>query len=92
MNFKSTSYAWLVVSVTRAQYKGIGTINGVGNYGFMLTATDGGTKVPDTFRIKIWEINNGEAIVYDNKSGVSDTDTTTPLTAIAGGNIVVHIK
>src|SRR5215475_6771678 len=40
-NFKSTVYEWLVVSGPKAQYKGAGTVNGAGNYGFLLTATDG---------------------------------------------------
>jgi hypothetical protein len=52
LNFKSTSYDWLVVSCTKAQYKGTGTINGGGNYGFLITALDGS---PDRFRIKIWD-------------------------------------
>jgi len=43
LNFRSTSYEWLVVAGTsKAQYKGVGTINGEGNYGFLLTAYDGG--------------------------------------------------
>jgi len=55
-------------SWTQSQYKGTGTINGSGNYGFMLTATDG--QVPggggtDTFRIKIW-IKATDAVVYDS--------------------------
>lgn len=44
LNFRSTSYDWLVVSGgSRVQYKGTGTINGQGNHGFILTAVDGGT-------------------------------------------------
>jgi hypothetical protein len=88
MNFKSTSYDWLVVAGTKAMYKGEGTINGVGNFGFMLTAKDGGSKGADTFRIKIWDKNNGDAIAYDNGLGASDTSD--PTTVIAGGSIVVH--
>ena len=38
LNFKSTSYQWLVVAGANAKFKGVGTINGAGNYGFMLTA------------------------------------------------------
>src|SRR5207248_9639269 len=41
MNFHSTSYSWLVVSGWKAQYKGVGTINGSGTYYFTLTAYDG---------------------------------------------------
>jgi hypothetical protein len=57
LNFKSTSYEWLTVAGARAQYKGTGTINGGGTYGFMLTAIDGqvnGGNNLDKFRIKIW--------------------------------------
>ena len=77
LNFSSTNYQWLVVNqnYTNAQFKGTGTINGAGAYGFMLWATDGS---PDTFRIQITDA--GGAIVYDN--GVQQP--------IGGGSIVVH--
>ena len=41
----------------KAQFKGTGTINGAGGYGFLLTVTDGqltGGGGTDKFRIKIW--------------------------------------
>lgn len=78
LNFSSTSYQWLVVNQggTNAQFKGNGTINGAGNYGFMLWAGDGS---PDTFRIQIWDALT-EVVVYDN-------GTDQP---IGGGSIVVH--
>jgi len=85
LNFHSTSYEWLVVAGSQAKFKGEGTINGTGNYGFMLTSKDGS---PDTFRIKIWDKDNGDAVVYDNKFG--DPDDGYSGTAIGGGNIVVH--
>lgn len=84
LNFSSTSYEWLVVAGSRAQYKGRGTVNATGEYGFMLTAIDGS---PDRFRIKIWNIADG-ATVYDNQVGESDTSDST--TALAGGSIVIH--
>ena len=90
LNFHSSSYEWMVVAGAKAQYKGVGTINGAGEYGFMLTAIDGqvnGGGGTDKFRIKIWEIASG-GIVYDNKMGGSDTDN--PTTVIAGGSIVIH--
>jgi hypothetical protein len=68
----------------------VGTINGGGNYGFMLTATDAeltpSTDV-DLFRIKIWNKGTDE-VVYDNKMGESDDSYAG--TAIGGGNIKVH--
>jgi hypothetical protein len=83
LNFHSNTYDWLVVNQagTNAQYKGSGTINGEGDYKFMLWAGDGD---PDTFRIKIWEEGEleVETVVYDN--GTEQ--------AIAGGSIVVHTK
>jgi len=84
LNFKSTSYDWLVIAGSKAKYKGTGTINGTGEYGFMLSAIDG---TPDKFRIKIWG-KETEYIVYDNMVGVADTED--PVTAIGGGSIVVH--
>ena len=90
MNFKSTSYEWLVVAGARAQYKGVGTINGSGNYGFLLTAIDSsvnGGGNADTFRIKIWEKASGN-IVYDNQY-LADDDSDAG-TQLGGGSIVIH--
>ena len=82
--FKSASYEWLVVAGSRAQFKGEGTINGAGAYGFLLTAIDDTT---DRFRIKIWDKATG-AIVYDNQAGAEDDSNAA--TALGGGSIVIH--
>lgn len=90
LNFHSTEYQWLVVAGAKAKYKGTGTINGAGNYGFMLTAIDGALLAgaePDKFRIKIWD-SATEAVVYDNQPG--EADDSDAATAIGGGSIVVH--
>ena len=84
MNFKSTSYDWLVIAGSKAQYKGTGTINGAGEYKFLLTAIDG---APDKFRIKIWDKVTGN-VIYDNMLGAADD--ANPSTAIEGGSIVIH--
>jgi hypothetical protein len=93
-NFHSTSYDWLVVSGALAQYKGSGTINGTGDYGFILTAADadiqGGPAV-DGFRIKIYNKATG-AVIYDNKMTTDDTASNQNTQAISGGSIVVHTK
>ena len=90
MNFHSSSYDWLVVANHKAMYKGTGTINGEGNYGFILTAIDEeltpSTDV-DLFRIKIWDKVSGD-IIYDNQFGADDD--ADPATAIGGGNIIIH--
>jgi probable HAF family extracellular repeat protein len=86
-SFRSTSYEWLVVGGSQAQYRGLGTVNGSGTYGFLLTAVDGqelgGNAGVDRFRIKIWRINpdgTEGAVVYDNGS----------MQSIASGNVIIH--
>jgi FtsP/CotA-like multicopper oxidase with cupredoxin domain len=91
-DFHSTTYQWLVVAGTKAQYKGSGTVNGVGNFGFLLTAVDGqlnNTGV-DKFRIKIWDIDDGDAVVYDNGLGASDDIDSASPQPISSGTIVIH--
>jgi alpha-tubulin suppressor-like RCC1 family protein len=89
--FTSTAYDWLVIAGAHARFKGSGMINGGGNYGFMLTATDGAINGGvDGFRIRIWDRSNGDAIVYDNQPLEDDTSNVT--TALGGGNIVIHGK
>jgi hypothetical protein len=91
LNFHSDSYQWLVVAGIKAQYKGVGTINGAGNYGFILTAIDGQIKGgggTDKFRIKIWDKNNNDNIIYDNQINVPDD--ADPTTVIGGGSIIIH--
>ena len=90
--FHSTAYEWLVISGARAQYKGSGTINGAGDYGFLLTAVDGavlGEGARDRLRVKIWERATG-AMVYDNQQGGDLSDTADPAAVVGGGNIVIH--
>jgi hypothetical protein len=93
LNFKSTAYQWLTIAGARAQFKGWGTINGEGQYAFMLTAIDGsllGGNAVDRFRIKIWEDASGTRI-YDNQAGAGDTaDLTTDGTLLGGGSVVIQ--
>ena len=89
LNFHSNDFDWLVVSGSKAKFKGTGTINGEGNYGFMISAIDGDSDgKDDTFRIKIWDKDNDDAVVYDNQMDAEDDDD--PSTTLGGGNIVVH--
>jgi hypothetical protein len=97
LRFESTSYEWLVVSgETRAQFKGVGTINGAGNFGFLLTAIDGDNfnqKRADRFRIKIWDRDDADNVVFDNQWGLNETgDDATALDKVNGnGSIVIHV-
>jgi hypothetical protein len=88
LTFQSTSYDWLVITTTQAQYQGSGTINGAGNYGFLVTALDGGGHGADRFRLQIWDNNNHNAVVYDTQPGAANT--AAPTTALGGGRIQVH--
>ncbi len=83
----------LVVAGPKAQFKGTGTINGTGNYGFLLFAIDGalpGGGGADKFRIKIWDKDLGDAIVYDNE--LNEAEDQEPSTVIQRGQIVIHTK
>jgi PKD repeat protein len=89
LTFQSTSYDWLVITTNQAQYQGSGTINGAGNYGFLVTALDsGGGSTPDKLRLKIWDKNNNNAVVYDTQPGAPTT--AAPTTVLGGGRIQVH--
>ena len=90
LNFHSTSYDWLVVSGAKAQYQGSGTVNGTGDYGFLLTIIDGqvnGGGGVDKLRMKIWN-KSTNVIIYDNQMGAADG--ADPTTALGGGSIVLH--
>jgi PKD domain len=85
--FRSTSYDWLVVAGSKAQYRGEGTVNGAAGYGFLMTAYDGS---PDRLRLKVWDASH--AVVYDNRPGASDDVDAADPQALGGGSIVVHRK
>ena len=95
LNFHSDTYDWLVIAGAKAMYKGTGTINGEGEYKFMLSAIDADINKNDAyevdrFRIKIWyEANDTEYIVYDN---ALESDDDVDMTEIGGGSIVIHTK
>jgi hypothetical protein len=85
--FRSDGYTYLVInpSGTGVQFEGTGTVNGVGQYGFMVSMTDGTT---DTFRMKVWNASTGD-VVYDTQPNASDSATPT---APVNGSIVIHTK
>jgi hypothetical protein len=83
LDFHSHVCQWLAVNDGKAIYSGTGTINGTGNYGFMLTAVDerlSGSADADLFRMMIWDKHNNNEVVYDNEMGaVEGADPTTPV-------------
>ena len=91
--FHSSAYDWLVINKAKAIYTGTGTVNDSGNYGFLLIAIDADVNQNDAhdvdkFRIKIWDINNNDVVVYDNQPGAEDDSGDVP--DISGGSIVIH--
>jgi len=89
LQFHSTSHDWLVVSGSKVRFKGSGTINGGGDFAFLVSAVDGDVSGndPDTFRIKIWDASTG-VVVYDSDMGRGDGAPAT--TVLGGGSIVIH--
>lgn len=90
LKFHSTTYQWLIIAGARAQYKGVGQINGAGSYGLLITVLDGqvdGGGGGDKIRVKIWDTANGR-VVFDSQPGAPDD--ANPSTALQGGAIVVH--
>jgi hypothetical protein len=84
LDFRSTSFDWLMVSDGGARLEGRGTMNGVSDYGFSLTVTDGSG---DGFRFRLWKRSTGE-VVYDSQPGSAlDSGALTP---IGGGSIQIH--
>ena len=85
LDFRSTSFDWLVVGNASAALQGHGTLNGAGDYAFAVVAVDGATG--DAIRIRIWNRFSG-AVVYDNRPGEPlDASATTVL---GGGSIQFH--
>jgi hypothetical protein len=88
LDFRSNKYDWMTISGPKVIYKGYGTINRKGTYGFMVSAIDGqlpGGGGMDKFRIKIWDKFTGY-IVYDNQGG---DDLANPTMAITSGSITI---
>ncbi|MBC5774904.1 SBBP repeat-containing protein [Pontibacter sp. KCTC 32443] len=93
--FRSSNIEWLVVSGDQAVWQGTGTLSGKGNYGFIASGRDaGGTGTDDTgdqLRIRIWDLNAGNTVVYDNFQAAGDIyDMSTAAPNIARGQIIIH--
>lgn len=85
--FRSTALEWLVVAGRTAQIRGRGTMNGTGDYGFAIVASDNDSD--DRIRVRIWQRTSG-AMIYNNfPNATLDTDSLMPL---GGGSIQIHQK
>ena len=96
LDFRSTSYDWLLIDGDRLQYMGTGTVNGNDGYRFTVVAIDGDVSTglfdrDDRFRIRIWMVNadgSDGPVVYDNGLGLSTNGDAG--TDIGGGQIKIH--
>jgi PKD repeat protein len=88
--FESTAYEWIFVNGATAQLSGSGTVNGQGDYGFVLTAFDGKVEGSgtDLFRMRIWEKDSG-ATLYDNELTYPD-DPLAVSTPLGAGSIGIQ--
>ncbi|MGH7128243.1 MAG: hypothetical protein ACREIV_06725, partial [Planctomycetaceae bacterium] len=87
LTFLSKSYDWLIVTGWQAQMQGSGEINREGDYGFLLTVSDGdvtGGGGTDYLRIRIWNKADG-TVVYDNS--FDGAGLGTPLEF---GQVIIH--
>jgi len=67
---------------------GTGKVNGSGNYGFLLSVTDGhSSNTSDKLRIKIWDESLANVVFYDSQTGAADD--AAPTAVVSGGVITV---
>ena len=85
LRFKATGYDSLVVSGSKVQLQGRGTVDGAAGYGIRITAYDG---EPDRVRVKVTDAAG--AVVFDNRPGVPDDLDAADPPSIGGGSVVVH--
>jgi flagellar hook capping protein FlgD/PKD domain-containing protein len=93
MDFESASVDqdWFMVGFARGMYRGNGTINGTGNYKFLVSGLDGDDLTPiavDKIRLKIVDAATG-TLIYDNQMGAPDTAMAT--CPITGGGIEARL-
>lgn len=85
--FKAMSYDWMVINGAKAIYRGSGTINDAGDYGFLVSAISGEISGgEDLVRFKIWD-KATNMVIFDNGAGSDSANPTTPL---GGGNVKIH--
>ncbi|GDX52631.1 hypothetical protein LBMAG27_16780 [Bacteroidota bacterium] len=95
IKFKSaspTSWDYLTIGgCYLAAFKGWGTVNGTGNYGILVVQSDKdrNPSCANKVRIKIWNKNAGNAVIFDTQPG--DAENALPTTTVQGA-IQVHVN
>jgi hypothetical protein len=75
----------------KAALKGKGTINNSGNYKFWVNIIDSESlqySDVDKIRIRIWDVDNGNSVIYDNYMMV-DKSKNNESTLVYDGNIML---
>jgi hypothetical protein len=85
LEFRATSFEWLVIDGAKFSMVGRGTINGGGDYAFSVSGEDGASE--DSIRICVWNRATG-VMAYDNRAGSSAQGTAMAL--LGGGSLQVH--
>lgn len=85
--FETSSCDWVSLAGGAVKMAGSGTVNGAGDYGFMLTATD--TSGGDGFRITVWD-RATNTIVYDNQPAAAFGHVYPRAANLTGGSIGVR--
>ncbi|HEX5418250.1 MAG TPA: Calx-beta domain-containing protein [Chloroflexota bacterium] len=78
LSLASTGFQWLVVNGNRAVFQGTGTINGKGDYLFLVSLTDGSG---DCLRVKVWDRVSGSVVFDSQPNDPIDAPATTVLGA-----------
>jgi hypothetical protein len=88
LHFISTRLDQLLVEDNRAWLYGEGNIRGQGRYGFLIAAVDKqGFNEKDLLRVRIWDLNMDNRLVYDNQPG--DPDDAVARQEIDRGSIII---
>ncbi|HSV40109.1 MAG TPA: hypothetical protein VLI04_15220 [Nocardioidaceae bacterium] len=84
LDFQSSSISWFVPLSGKAELRGVGTLNGVAGYSFLVQVKDGGLFGKDAVDIRIWKTVDG-SVVYDTvKNTNDDLDAAAPQTVKSG--------
>jgi hypothetical protein len=96
LRFHASHLEVLAVEGDRATFQGTGILKGLdrkegGSFGFRVSVVDGQLEdgAADRVRIKIWDMEDGNRVIYDSQPG--DPDDADPTTQLGGGSIVIHL-
>jgi hypothetical protein len=97
VRFHASHLELLAVEGARATFQGTGTLKGLNRKGgvsfcFRVSVIDGQLEGGDSdrVRIRIWAMEDGNMVIYDNQPG--DPDDADPTTELGSGSIVIHMK